>query len=208
MKLQGNIMDADILVKTIVERVLSQLQAGSAVNNTIDVMVFSPYSKEIADRTLKCMNSSDVELHFWGDGHPNKGMARYIIPQLSCCDMADLASGQATGPLAGAVLQLLLEGTCVEVLEYAYKAYEKTAAPGLYKLYMQHESTLSSFGLTAFKPKVEPINRYWQKLITESDVEQAIHDGVQEMHVPNDSVITPLAIDFAKLAQINIHKKL
>ncbi len=201
-------MDSDSLIKTIVERVLIKLQEESSGNNTTKVMVLSSYSKEVEQYTLKCINTTDVELHFWGDGHSHKGVARYIIPQLSCGDMADLASGQAKGPMTEAVLQLLLEGTAVEVLDYEYKTYEKTASPGLYKLYLQHERTLSSFGLTSFKSEPEPITRCWQKLIAERDVEQAAHDGVKEMHVTKDSVITPLAVDQAKLTHINIYKNL
>ncbi|SQD78731.1 hypothetical protein [Moritella yayanosii] len=201
-------MDSDILIKTIVERVLSELQKDSSGSNKTHVMVLSAYSKLVEEQTLKCLNANDVELHFLGDSHPVNEMARYVIPQLSCGDMAELASGQAKGPMTEAVLQLLLEGTAVEVLDYEYKAYENTAAPGLYKLYMQHESTLSSFGLTSFKPESKPIARCWQKLIAEKDVEQAAHAGVKEMHVIKESVITPLAMEQAKLSQINIYKNL
>lgn len=201
-------MDSDNLIKTIVERVLTQLQEESSGNNTTKVMVFSPYSQEVEEHTLKCIKTTDVELLFWGDDHSHKGVTRYIIPQLSCGEMAALASGQAKGPITEAVLQLLLEGTAVEVLDYEYKAYEKTASPDLYKLYMQHESTLSSFGLTPFKAEPEPVTRCWKKLIAERDVEQAAHDGVKELHVTKDSVITPLAVEQAKLSQIDIYKKL
>lgn len=201
-------MDKDTLIKTIVERVLTQLQEGSPDNSCAKVMVFSPYSKEVEEHTLKCINSTDVELNFWGDGHSHKGMARYIIPQLSCVDMAALASGQAKSPMTEVVLQLLLEGTAVEVLDYEYKAYEKTAAPDLYKLYLQHQSTLSSFGLTAFKSAPEPITRCWEKLISEKDIDQAADKGAKELHVTKDSVVTPLAMDQAKLAHITIYKKL
>jgi len=201
-------MDADILVKTIVERVLSELQSGLPVSNKANVMVLSTYSKLVEEQTLKCLNANDVELHFLGDSCPEKKIARYIIPQLSCRDMAELASGQAKSPVTEAVLPLLLEGTVVEVLDYEYKAYENTAAPGLYKLYMQHESTLSSFGLAAFKPEPEPVARCWHKLIAEKDVEQAAHNGAKEMHVTKDSVITPLAMEQAKLSQIDIYKTL
>jgi len=203
-------MDSDTLIKTIVERVLSELQedVSAPSSHKNHVMVLSTYSKLVEEQTLKCLNANDVELHFLGGNHPVNQITRYVIPQLACGDMAELASGQAKGPMTEAVLRLLLEGTIVEVLDYEYKAYENTAAPGLYKLYMQHESTLSSFGLTSFKPDPEPITRCWHKLIAEKDVELAAQKGANEMHVTKDSVITPLAMEQAKLSLINIYKTL
>lgn len=201
-------MDSDILIKTIVERVLRELKEDCSANNKTHVMVLSTYSKLVEEQTLKCLNANDVELHFLGDGHPVNEMARYVIPQLSCGDMAELASGQAKSLMTETVLQLLLKGTVVEVLDYEYKSYENTASPGLYKLYMQHDSTLSSFGLTSFKPEPEPITRCWHKLIAEKDVELAAQKGANEMHVTKESVITPLAMEQAKLSQINIYKTL
>ncbi|MDX2322258.1 MAG: hypothetical protein QNK26_16855 [Moritella sp.] len=201
-------MDSDILIKTIVERVLRELKEDSSGSNKTHVMVLSTYSKLVEEQTLKCLNANDVELHFLGDSHPVNEMARYVIPQLSCGDMAELASGQAKGSMTEAVLRLLLEGTVVEVLDYEYKTYENTASPGLYKLYMQHESTLSSFGLASFKPDPEPITRCWHKLIAEKDVELAALKGANEMHVTKESVVTPLAMEQAKLSQINIYKTL
>lgn len=201
-------MDSDILIKTIVERVISKLQEESCCNNSVKIMVLSAYSQELETYVLKCLNTTDVALCFWGDGHAHKEVARCIIPQLSCGDMADLAAGQAKGPITEAVLQRLLAGKTVEVLDYEYKAYEKTASPALYKLYLQYESTLSSFGLTSFKPEPEPVTRCWQGLVTERDVAQAAQYGAKEMHVTKNCLVTPLAMDQAKLSHISIHKEL
>lgn len=201
-------MDSDTLIQTIVERVLTQLQEECSGNNKTKVMVFGTYSQQVEQHILKCICTTDVELCFWDDERQHTEAERYIIPLLSCGDMADLALGKAKGPMIEAVLQLLLAGKAVEVIDYEYKVYEKTASPALYKLYLQYESTLNSFGLIFFKSDPEPVLRFWQKLITEKDVEQAAQNGAKEIHVPIDSVITPLAVDQAKLNHIDINKKL
>lgn len=205
---QGNIMDSDTLIQTIVERVLTQLQNERSAKSKSKVMVFGGYSEEVEKHIGKCIRSTDVELCFWNDAHHSIEVERYIIPHLLCGDMADLALGTAKDPVSKKVLQLLLEGKVVEVMEYEYKAYEKTISPALYKLYQQYEDTLDSFGLKALKADPEPVLRFWQKLITEKDVGQAAKDGAKEIHVTSDCVITPLAVDQAKSDHISIYKKL
>ncbi|WED21108.1 hypothetical protein L3Q72_10705 [Vibrio sp. JC009] len=200
-------MDPDTLIQTIVERVITQLQESSN-KNTTQVLVFGAYSQQVEQHILKCVCATDVELCYWDTNDQYKEAERYIIPQLSCRDMADLALGKAKGPMAEMVLRLLLEGKAVEVIDYEYKAYEKTASPALYKLYLQHESTLSSFGLKCLKPDPEPVLRFWQKLITEKDVERAAQNSVKEIQVAKDCVITPLAADQAKSNRIDIKKEL
>lgn len=199
-------MDSDVLVQTIVERVLAQLQE-EPDSKTTKVMVFSRYSQQIEEDILKCIHK-DIELCFWDDIQPPILAERYIIPRLSCVEMADLASGRAKGAMIETILQLLLAGKTVEVIEFEYKLYEQSASPALYQLYQQHENALNSFGLVLLKPEPEPVVRFWQKLITEKDVQQAAMREVKEMHVTQDCVITPLAVDQAKLNQINIYKKL
>ncbi|WP_375751007.1 hypothetical protein [Vibrio sp. HN007] len=201
-------MDSDTLIQTIVERVITQLRAESTNKNATRVMVFGACSQQVEQHILRCVSATDVELCYWDNGEQCKEAERYIIPHLSCGEMADLALGKATGPMVEAVLQLLLKGKAVEVIDYEYKAYEQTASPALYKLYLQHESTLSSFGLKYLKPDPEPVQRFWQNLITEKDVEQAALNGVKEIHVAKDCVITPLAADQAKSNRIVINKAL
>ncbi|MFV0449481.1 MAG: hypothetical protein ACK5MF_13655 [Vibrio sp.] len=201
-------MDSDVLVETIVRRVLTQLRQECLAKNAFKIMVFDSHSEALQERIAQCVANKDVSMEFWSSGQSCQDADRYIIPRLSCIDMADLAQGQAKSPLSEVVLQLLLTGVKVEVLDYDYKAYEKKASSELYKVYLHYEQVLTSFGLVPFKPDPEPVARYWQQLISENEVADAINSGAKEMHLTKNSIVTPLAMDHARLNNIEMHKKL
>ena len=76
----------------------------------------------------------------------------YVIPELSCSEMVDLAQGRASCLALARVLDLLLAGNAVRTLGFAYRAHEATAPEALWRLYQGYEAALASYGLTELPP--------------------------------------------------------
>lgn len=200
-------MDLQELIRTITLEVLARLQERPS-RPCVLVLAERGESqaarvRELLPEILSAIQEEGVDLIFLGEDASGRTPIRCILPSLSCEDMADLAAGRACGPLAAEVLRLLLAGTKVEVLNFAYRAYAKTAPAALYALYQAHEKTLIGYGLTAFKPKPASIE-FTESLVTAAVIERAHKAGAEVVQVPAGAKITPLAMDTAKSLRITI----
>lgn len=227
-------MELNELVRKVVEEVLER--HNNAVHRTPwayvppgdkvtpCIMVLDHRDDCLASRILKHL-AEDAELRFFGEPAGTRNIAltptstlnlmssgplqfRYILPFLSCNDMADLAQGKASGVFMSEVLRLLLSGREVEVLEFESRSYSETAPAALYALYQGYEKTLAGYGLKECGPKQPDAVRFRGDLVTAADVGKARENGVSTLIIPLTAKVTPLAAEAAGNLNINILKGL
>lgn len=197
-------MDIHALVRQIVEEVL---QRAKSAGEKRCAMVLAERDPELA-RHVSGMLGEEWELLFSNEQNDGRTPERYLVPSLSCSDMADLAAGKGASSTLEEILRLLLCGTRVEALEFAYKSYSDTAPTALYGLYENYEKTLASYGLTEFrKPQPEAI-RFREMLVTADSVSFAHKQGASSLLIPAQAKVTPLAEEAAKALNIRICKGL
>ncbi len=196
-------MDLETLARAIADNVLERLRSESRAPR---VLVLAKRDESVA-ATVRERLGHDADLVFLGEAS-DRAPERCILPSLCCVEMVDLAAGRASGPKMTEALRLLLSGARLEVLEFAYKAYAETAPAALYALYEACEKTLASYGVTELKPKAPEIARLRGGLVTEQDVKAARQSGAATLMVPAGTLVTPLAVDAAKEANLTILKQL
>ncbi|MFW5488273.1 MAG: hypothetical protein ACNI3A_07640 [Desulfovibrio sp.] len=197
-------MDVNELIGSIAREVLNQLR-GEAQAPCVSVL--ADRDDALAEKIRPHLGEGDRIL-FSGEAAGDTVPYRYILPYLSCSDMADLAIGRASGGAVSEVLSLLLSGREVEVLEFGYQAYGETAPGPLYELYAAYGKTLATYGLVEFRRRRPDTIRFREGLVTEKNVERAHEDGASTLMVPASAVITPLALEAADRLHINILKGL
>ncbi|MFK5927824.1 MAG: hypothetical protein QM483_14455 [Desulfuromusa sp.] len=190
------------LVQTIVREVLKQLQDSTARQQ---VLILAREDDAKVAPVLQRLEQSDKTV-FWDPTNDIVAPIRTIIPFLSCSQMADLALGRTTGPLLKKALDLLLRGKTVEVFEFEYLQFGKTAPESLYQLYVSYEETLRGFGLQRFAAENKNIARLSRRLVTERDVIEAHQRGISVLRILADAQITPLALDCARERGIQLQK--
>lgn len=214
------------LIAQIVRQVLEQLQnssntlrvlsapacaeagsAGTSSQGAACACVLAERSCENLNKLQQCLGVSSSFIFYEESAHVNAENFHFILPLLTCNDMADLAAGKATNIFAQKTLELLLNGKQVEVLEYEYKNYSNSAPDALYALYEGYEKTLSAYGLAPYKPKKAATLLLREQLVTEHMVLQAQANGVKNISVPAGAIVTALACDTAKELNINIFKR-
>lgn len=200
-------MDMAELVRTIVQEVIERTQAD---RGRPCVRVIAYRDEALAARVEALMApflAAGADILFLGEESGGRDAVRYILPVLSCSDMAELAAGRASSPCTEEVLGLLLRGVPVEVLEFSYRAYAETAPGPLYELYETCEKTLAGYGLKEFRPARRESVRVREKLITAAVVEKASEDGHRRLIVPASASITPLAAETADALHMSIVKE-
>ena len=197
-------MDVNELAAAIARQVLQQLRE---TPQKTCVMVLEQRDAHLAEMVRGYLGE-DADLLFCGEDTAGRTPSRYILPYVTCTEMADLAAGRAQTPVQQEVLRLLLSGVPVEALEFEYKTYAETAPGPLFSLYQAYEKTLASYGLRPFAHKAPDAVRHWQNLVTAPVVEQAAQTGSACLCVRRDAVITPLAAEAAKNLNISIHRQL
>lgn len=203
-------MDFEALVRAITERVLTELRAERLSLQTgyekPRVLVLAAREAALEAKIRERLGDG-YSLVFRGEYAEPKA-ERYIVPRLCCPDMAALAAGQVTGPLTREILNLLLAGRKVEVMDFEYASHAATAPGPLYKLYEGHAKILASYGLVPFEEKGPESVTLRATLITESDVRQAAGRGAGGIVLEAGAIVTPLAADAAKELGIKILKSL
>lgn len=195
--------DTDVkeLVRAVAREVLRQLKDLEPAKDC--VLVLARRDQAVAEK-VRSLVGGEYEYFFFGDELHDRTPCRYILPSLSCTAMAELSFGGASGPLPQKVLELLLLGREVEVLEYEYQAHADTAPGPLFDLYRSQAETLAGFGLRAFKPEPPDTVRFRENLVTASVVDKAA--GAKVLMVPERAVVTPLARETAETANMDIRK--
>lgn len=197
-------MEIDDLVRTITANVIQQMQAKPTEKCC---MVFSRRDSGLTER-IQGLVGTDVGILYFGEELQSQTVGRYILPSLSCNNMANLAAGRAEGIYTKEVLSLLLQGTEVEVVDFDYKSFSETASGPLYRLYKTYQETLQSFGLVSFREKKAECFRFWKELVTEKTISETERRGASTLVVSRTSKVTPLAIETAKQLNITIQKSL
>jgi ethanolamine utilization protein len=196
------VMDIDELVQTIVREVLQRLQKSAAGEQ---ILLLARRDDSKVAPVLQHFKQQ-VNVVFWDPTADVMIPERVVVPFLSCSQMADLAQGRATGALMKKVLDLLLAGKSVEVFDFEYLQFSKTAPEPLYRLYESYEAILHGFGLKRFSAETLDNARLKSRLVTERDVVEAHRQGVSILHVLPDALLTPLAVDCARERGVQIRK--
>ena len=201
--------DTQALINTVVERVLAQLgnavprQAAAASGPLVEIL--APADARLS--ALVAARLPQARVRFEGAGQPGDAQL-YVLPELGCSDMADLALGRASSLALRKVLDLLLEGKEVRTLGFAYRAHAQTAPFALLKLYEGYEAALADFGLTELAAPAPDSTRLNQSLVTADHVTEAARTGAQTLRVPRRAVVTPLAQEAAANNHMTILKNL
>ncbi len=195
-------MAIDDLVQTIVREVLKQLQGTTTHQQTL---ILARQDDVAVAPLLQHLKQSDKAV-FWDPSSDIIAPERTILPFLSCSQMADLALGRTTGPLLKKALDLLLRGKTIEVFEFEYLQFSKTAPETLYRLYESYEETLRGFGLQRFAAENQNTVRLSNRLVTERDVIEAHQRGITVLRITADAQLTPLALDCARERGIQLQK--
>ena len=132
----------------------------------------------------------------------------YVIPELSCSEMVDLAQGRASCLALARVLDLLLAGNAVRTLGFAYRAHEATAPEALWRLYQGYEAALASYGLTELPPAAPEALLSRRELVAAAHVTEAVRQGARVLRVPRRAVVTPLAREAAAEQHLTILQNL
>ena len=201
-------MDMSELVSVVVKEVLERMESRKDRPCVLVLAKREPALEEKVKPLVEPYFPAGVDLVFFGEELGGRTPARHILPYLCCSSMADLAVGRVSSRTLETVLSLLLNGVCVEVLQFGYRDYANTAPGALYDLYLGYEKTLASYGLKEFKAKLPESVRVREKLITAAMVEKYGLEGYRTMVVPADATITPLAAETADTLKVGIQKKL
>lgn len=158
-----------------------------------------------------------------------------IVETLGIDLLSQLALGTAENIESKYVLECLLQGKPVYVLEQgiAYRKYKSTAHRTLYSLYSDYENKIKQYGVRLIHDvveiltdmrgdyqkvqqvdQIEPekiypsegINLQMKKAILESDLTRAYIQGVTEVVIRKNAIVTPLAQDFIKSHHLRIKR--
>ena len=197
-------MEIENLIETLVREVIKQMgKTGNLAGIPAKEKVRILGSREMARDVIKALGEEYTLLF---DGEAGQ-CQRHILPRLSCTLMADLAAGRATDDLGQRVLNLALDGRGVEVFEFEYKAFEKTAPAPLMALYQGYEKTLRGFGIKALNLDCFEGRALTKALVTEKDVHEMVETGIKELRILKRTLVTPLALEAAREAGLEILKQ-
>ena len=195
-------VELNTLITAVVRAVLEQIDAKPAPV----ALVLAPKDDTLARRVEQRLGKG-MRVCFQ---QPSVGEqpALYILPELTCSDMADLAQGRGSSLAQREVLDLLLQGKQVRTLGFAYRAHAATAPDALLRLYEEYEARLAAFGLTELTEAAPEASRTRDCLITANHVAEAAATGARTLRAPQGAVVTPLAQDAAAERNMTILKDL
>ncbi|MGM1045447.1 MAG: ethanolamine utilization protein [Bacillota bacterium] len=159
-----------------------------------------------------------------------------IIPKLCLQLLSNLGNGISAGQRERFVLTMLLKGRQVIALEEGllYRKYKSTAPVLLYKQYDGFVDKLSSYGIQMVKesgllmacqqdgrskdiqqssPAIEHTEVLLQpevltrKVITEAELKKYRLQNRKEIVIDRHSIITPLAQDYLRMQQMQVHRR-
>ena len=128
-----------------------------------------------------------------------------LIVQLEPWAMVRLAQGNGGNASEQFLLEMLLLGRPVFLAPQAlcYHRYCDTAPEALYRQYVASEKALLTMGVRPLSAPVQPAAAK-SHLLTEADVQSLLVRGETLLHVGTNTIITPLAADALKAAQITV----
>ncbi len=133
-----------------------------------------------------------------------------LIVQLPIGSMANLALGAAHTPEESFLLQMLLTAKPVKWLKSGllYQQYRETAAKTLWQKYFLYEDNLRQAGIIFVDDTVKQlkasIGEQKRSLITEAAAKEIISAGLKEIHLPQKTLLTPLAADLLNNSAVTV----
>lgn len=130
---------------------------------------------------------------------------RALIVRLEPWAMVRLAQGHGIDASEQFLLEMLLLGRSVALAPEAlrYHHYRDTAPKALYQQYIASEKALLAMGVRPLV-KLAPQPSAKKCLLTETDVQSLIAQGESVLSLSARTIITPLAMDALKAAQITV----
>ena len=219
-------MDRKELIEDIVQEIFKRFTKElNELPKGIPLMVIGTLPKEDQENLQGC-----TFIPFTDD------ISRYeklVISEITTSQMAHLALGYGDTPEEQVILEALLHGKQVYVLEKGllYRRYKDSAPLKLYALYHEYESTLRQYGMRIIKsvkdcvdsqgkhmqPLQEPVGTqnmlesnknkthvFRKKLILEKDLISARVSFHDKLELTKDCKITPLAEDFIRAHHLTI----
>lgn len=196
--------DTEQLVNAIVKGLVAALGQKTQTTGPVVLVLASPDEKLACDVRQRLGNDADVRFQGEASGlEPDM----YVLPELSCSDMVDLAQGKGSSIAMRTVLDLLLQGKQVRTLGFAYRAHVATAPCALVRLYESYVKALASYGLCELAPVANGHSSVRHSLVTAEDI-AAVPATATELRVPHGAIVTQLARDEAAARGLNIVKSL
>lgn len=230
-------MDIDKLVEIVTKEVVKRLKA-----------IDEPIETEISDKVLILDSISNLKhaalinelkkskleavgIEAW-DQEVNLETYKFVIaPVLGIREIANIALGVSCGPVCQTVINSILTGKEVYVLEEGieYRCFKDTANKLLYSRLQDYEKQLVSYGVKIvskselFKGPVEEektdirtaeikecttidVYNVDKKLITEADIQKLHRQGCKRISIGLKSIMTPSAADAVKVYNMEIIK--
>ena len=155
---------------------------------------------------------------------------RIVITDLSLADLSDIAQGRDSSDASRAVVEGLLNGIDVFLLEKAlpHRRFAGKGSSRLYEVIEDHVRTLQTYGVRMI-PELRPARprkavppKYQtppvrvpagsvcpnsERLITEDLAREMTADGRREVHIAENAIVTPLAWDVFVHNKINVIRK-
>lgn len=150
-----------------------------------------------------------------------------ILTEMSVSNLAHVAVGAFNTPVEEAIIDSLLLGKEIILLEEAllYRNYKNTASKTFYRRLMEYEETIISYGIriqsstklslqtkqdtllpggnNAVQEQRKVLNK---RLILEKDLIDMGQSHPPMLQIPKDSIITPMALDYARAHHIELIK--
>ncbi len=187
-------MDIEALVRAVAAEVARQLQTPR-----VRVLILGGRDEVVAAETARRLGG---EILFRGEAEGP--FDHYVLPRLTCSDMADLAAGRAAGEIMAEALGLLLRGVPVQVLAFEWREHAATAPEALLRLYEGYERQLAAYGLTLLETERPQTLRTRATVVTEAVVREASEAGARTLQVPARAIVTPLAAETARTLNVTI----
>lgn len=195
-------VDTKTLIATIVSEVLHRLEQPAGPVALVLAPACDGLKREVQNRL-----GGNAQVYFQGN-EPSVQPDLYVLPELSCSDLADLAVGRGGSIAMRTVLELLLQGKDVRTLGFAWRAHAQTAPYALRRLYEGHVATLATYGLTELAAQTPESVSVPHTPVTAEHVTMAAAKGARTLRVPHCAVVTPLAQEAAANHNMTILKNL
>lgn len=194
------------LTRSVVSSVLEQLGQPRRPVALLLCLTSDARAKDVAGEVEQRLAQAGTPMRVCWD-MPAEAPSLYVVPEISCSDMADLAAGKASSLNMHQILDLLLAGKAVCTLGYAFRQHAHTAPLALLRQYENYVATLVGYGLKELSAlSADATSR--EVLVTAEQVLALASSGTTTLRVPYHALITPLAEQLAAEHHLTILKNL
>ncbi|WP_053955151.1 hypothetical protein [Inediibacterium massiliense] len=217
-------MDTQDLIQLIAQEVIKKLGELDIEKNRPEKILIadnrSIENEKLYEKLVPIWKNTKFIDHFSYEGCKN--LDYIIIPNLYNKDLARIALGIDEGEVASVVIEGILHGKKIIVLEDGiyYRKFEDSFNPHFYNLLRSYEKSLIDFDIEIIKEenlfhflknqeksKKENIrikNKINKKVVTQVDIEKLYNKGFQTIYINEKSILSPLAQDYIRMEKIDI----